>query len=250
MVEKSILEVQNLTLTIGEKRILDDLSLQFWPGYVHAVVGPNGAGKTALASTIMGLSGYTDFEGDIVFKGESLKGMTIDQRARRGLTLTLQEPARYEGLRVESFLRAGNGAHPDDKIGWALEQVGLEPSAYLQRAVDETLSGGERKRIEVASILMMEPKLVILDEPDSGIDVDALTKIFSVIEYLKQQGTTVLMITHSSTVLERADHAFLICCGKLVEKGVAAEIMTYFGERCGPCDTKNQPGLEISNEQR
>ena len=107
MTERSILETRDLCLDLGEKRILDNLSLQFWPGYVHAVVGPNGAGKSTLANTIMGLSGYTGFSGDVVFEGESLKGLAIDQRARKGITLAWQEPARYEGLKVESFIGAG-----------------------------------------------------------------------------------------------------------------------------------------------
>jgi Fe-S cluster assembly ATP-binding protein len=122
--------------------------------------------------------------------------------------------------------------------------VGLEPNEYLGRAVDRTLSGGERKRIELASILTMEPRLVMMDEPDSGIDVEALNRIFDAIQFLKEKGSTVLLITHSSTVLEKADHAFLICCGKMVEKGPVDKIIKYFGEKCIPCDHKNEPDLE------
>lgn len=174
MTETSILEIRDVVLDLGRKRILDHLSMQFWPGHVHAVVGPNGAGKSTLADTIMGLSGYTAFSGDILFEGESLKGLSIDQRARKGITLGWQEPARYEGLTVESFISAGAKNKSADYSARALERVGLEPDEYLERAVDRTLSGGERKRIEVASILTIEPKLVMMDEPDSGIDVDAL----------------------------------------------------------------------------
>lgn len=163
------------------------------------MVGPNGAGESTLAHTIMGLSRYTDFAGDILFEGESLKGPAIDQRARKGITMAWQEPARYEGLTVESFISAGAEDKSRDNSSKALELVGLEPSEYLARAVDRTLSGGERKRIELASILTMAPKLVLMDEPDSGIDVDALNKIFDAIQLLKQQGTTVLLITHSAT---------------------------------------------------
>lgn len=244
MTERSILETRDLCLDLGEKRILDNLSLQFWPGYVHAVVGPNGAGKSTLANTIMGLSGYTGFSGDVVFEGESLKGLAIDQRARKGITLAWQEPARYEGLKVESFIGAGARDQSSENTGRALERVGLDPKEYLERAVDRTLSGGERKRIELASILTMEPKLVMMDEPDSGIDVDALGRIFDAIQFLKEKGTTVLLITHSLTVLEKADHAFLICCGKLVEKGPAGKIMQHFGDKCIPCNHKNEPDEE------
>jgi len=239
----SILETKDLVLDLGGKRILDHLSLQFWPGHVHAVVGPNGAGKSTLADTIMGLSGYTVYTGDILFEGASLNGLSIDQRAQKGITLAWQEPARYEGLSVERFVSAGATDKSEQKTRWALERVGLDSGVYLQRAVDRTLSGGERKRIELASILAMEPRLVMMDEPDSGIDVDALTKIFDALQFLKKQGTTVILITHSATVLEKADHAFLICCGQLVEKGPVDTIMTYFGEKCIPCDHKNEPDI-------
>ncbi|MGB5984098.1 MAG: ATP-binding cassette domain-containing protein [Desulfobacterales bacterium] len=241
MTQPSILETRDVSLTLGEKLILDHLSLSFWPGHVHAVVGPNGAGKSTLANTIMGRAGYTDFSGDISFEGNSLKGLTIDQRARLGITMGWQEPARYEGLSVESFIRAGAGDKFRDHSSKALEQVGLKPAEYLSRAVDRTLSGGERKRIELASILTMQPKLVLMDEPDSGIDVEALERIFDAIGHLKQQGSTVLLSTHSPTVLKRADHAFLICCGQLMEKGPVEKIIEYFGEKCIPCDHQNQP---------
>lgn len=210
---------------------------------MHAVVGPNGAGKSTLANTIMGLSGYMDFEGDIIFNGESIKGLSIDQRARKGITLAWQEPARYDGLTVEAFIIAGAKNKSRNTSRKALDLVGLSPDAYLERAVDRTLSGGERKRIELASILAMDPKLVMMDEPDSGIDVEALEKIFDAIQFIKNKGTTVLLITHSATVLEKADHALLICCGKMVEKGPVDKIMEYFGKKCIPCDHKNKPDV-------
>ncbi len=242
--QESILEVDKLTLYLGKKPILDELSISFWPGHIHAVVGPNGAGKSTLASTIMGLSGYHDYEGNIRFQGETIKDLTTDQRARRGITLAWQEPARFEGLAVRTFLGAGAVDKSEEKAAWALEVVGLKPEEYLDRSVDKTLSGGERKRIELASILTMDPVLVMMDEPDSGIDVEALQKIFQAIRRLKEEGTTVLLITHSQAVLENADHAFLMCCGKVIEKGAVDKIMTYFGEKCLPCNHKNQPDPE------
>ncbi len=248
MAERSILETREVVLDLGEKRVLNHLSMKFWPGYVHAVVGPNGAGKSTLANTIMGISGFSAFQGDILFEGESLRGLSIDQRARKGITMAWQEPARYEGLTVESFISAGVGAESSRSSSQALELVGLKPEEYLGRAIDRTLSGGERKRIELASMLTMEPKLVMMDEPDSGIDVEALERIFDAIGFLNQKGITVLLITHSPTVLEKADHAFLICCGKMIEKGPVDQIMKYFGEKCIPCDHKNEPDPERTYE--
>lgn len=248
MTPTPILEVNNVGLKLGNKSVLNNLSMEFWPGYVHAVIGPNGAGKSTLASTIMGLSGYAHFTGDILFEGKSVRNFSIDQRARMGITMAWQEPARYEGLSIQSFIQAGAGDKSDGKIREALELVGLNPDAYMNRAVDATLSGGERKRIELASLLNMNPKLVMMDEPDSGIDVDALNHIFEAIRILKRSGSTVLLITHSLTVLKQADHGFLICCGKLLEKGSTEKLQLFFGEKCIPCDHKNEPVPESVNE--
>jgi len=244
MSEQAILEVEDLQLDLGGKRILDHLSMEFWPGHVHAVIGPNGAGKSTLASTIMGLAGYRDIQGDIRFEGESIRSLSVDERARRGITLAWQEPARFEGLTVRAFIAAGAKDGSEANLRRTLEFVGLSPDAYLDRAVDKTLSGGERKRVELASILAMEPRLVIMDEPDSGIDVEALNRIFEAIRTLKRQGTTVLLITHSLAVLKQADHGFLICCGKMMNKGAVDKIEAFFGTSCIPCDHKNDPEEE------
>ena len=250
MSEQSILEVRDVVLDLGGQRILDHLSIDVWEGHVHAVVGPNGAGKSTLAATIMGLSGYRSYDGDIVYRGESIRELTVDERAERGITLAWQEPARYEGLTVESFITAGTGERADGQAAWALERVGLEPAAYLPRAVDRTLSGGERKRIELASILVMEPRLVMMDEPDSGIDVEALSRIFEALRTLRDAGSTVLLITHSVAVLRQADHAFLMCCGKVVDKGSIEHVEQFFGEKCIPCDHKNVPTAEELSGRR
>lgn len=239
-----ILEVKNLSMTLGDKRILNDLSIDFWEGHVHAIVGPNGAGKSTLASTIMGLQGYRDFEGDITLDGESISLLKVDGRAQKGISLGWQEPARFEGLSVKSFLKASSKNVSDDMINEAMSFVGLNPEEYLDRKVDKTLSGGERKRIELASLLIMQPKIVLLDEPDSGIDVEALDRIFDAIQLLKQRGATVILITHSIAVLKQAEHAFLMCHGAIVDKGGVGKIIKYFENKCIPCGHKNVPGFE------
>ncbi|MFH1681016.1 MAG: ABC transporter ATP-binding protein [Candidatus Eisenbacteria bacterium] len=236
------LEVRNLSMNLGGKPILQDVTIDFWPGHVHALIGPNGAGKSTLANTIMGLDGYREFEGDVLLDGESLRDVPIDERARRGITLGWQEPARFEGLRVREYILAGTRNGSDDKVRDALLRVGLDPERYATRAVDKTLSGGERKRIELASILAMRPRIVLMDEPDSGIDVDALNRIFEAIRELKSRGTTVILITHSLTVLKQAEHAFLFCHGKLIDKGPVDRIGRYFENQCIPCD--HQDGRE------
>ena len=236
-----ILEVRDVTLKLGHKTILNRLSIDFWEGHIHAIVGTNGAGKSTLASTIMGLSGYRDFDGDILFKGESIKSMAVHQRARLGIALGWQEPARYEGLTTRDFLLAAARVKSEEVLSATLNRVGLSPQEYLPRAVDKTLSGGERKRIELASLLIMEPELIILDEPDSGIDVGALEMIFKAIQELKRSGTTVILITHSQAVLSQAEHAFLLCNGEVIDKGSAARINLFFEGKCAACDHKNLP---------
>ena len=237
-----ILEVRDVTLELGGRKILDHLTIDFWDGHIHALVGPNGAGKTSLAATIMGLSGYQHFSGDIVLEGQSLKGVPVDERARRGITLAWQEPARFEGLPVRSFIRAAAKDKVEMVYRESLQQVGLDPEKYLVRAVDKTLSGGERKRIELASILAMRPRIVLMDEPDSGIDVAALDRIFAALKLLKSQGSTVILITHSAAVLRQAEHAFLLCSGRLLDKGSVEKISGYFEEKCIACEHPNVPG--------
>ncbi len=237
----NILQVKNLSLTLNGNRILDSLNIGFWDGHVHAVVGTNGAGKSTLAYTIMGLSGYRKIEGDILFEGESILDLGVDERARKGITLAWQEPARFEGLTVKDFIRASSKNKGMESLRRVLREVGLDPDNYLNRAVDKTLSGGERKKIELASILARKPKLAILDEPDSGIDIESINRIFEAVKVLKKSGTTIILITHSLAVLRQAEHAFLICCGKLIDKGNLEKIEEYFKGRCIPCDHKNKP---------
>lgn len=240
-----ILEVRNVSLSLNGKQILRNVSLDIWEGHIHALVGTNGAGKSTLASVIMGLEGYRNIDGELFFKGERINELMVDERARRGITLGWQEPARYEGISVYDFVSAGVSSSEGKQkiVADALEKVGLNPEEYIDRAVDGTLSGGERKKIELASIIAMDPPFIMLDEPDSGIDVSTLEKMGEVIKLLKEQGTTILLITHSLAVLRLADHAFLMCKGQIIEKATAEKIIMYFENNCIPCDHKNEPDI-------
>jgi len=241
-----ILELKDVSLKMNGKWILNGLNVSFQKGHVHAVVGPNGAGKSTLAYTIMGLEGYRNITGDIIFERESIKNMDVTERAKRGITLAWQEPARYEGLSMRKFLMASGKKVDVEDI---LEKVGLDAREYANRAVDKTLSGGERKKIELASILAMKPKLVMLDEPDSGIDVASLEKIFEAIKMLKEDGTTVILITHSPAVLKQAEHAFLMCNGMMIDKGKVEKIIPFFEGKCMPCRHKNMPDLNEKEDE-
>jgi Fe-S cluster assembly ATP-binding protein len=241
-----ILEISKLSLSLNGKKILRNVTMDIWKGHIHAIVGPNGAGKSTLASAIMGLEGYRDIQGTITFNGKSLNDRSIDERARLGITFGWQEPARYEGLLVRDFLGASAKHADEHSLSSCLSRVGLNPLEYLDRAVDKTLSGGERKKVELASILAMDPALIMLDEPDSGIDVATLEKMFEVIQELKNKGTTIVLITHSLAVLRQADHAFLMCHGEILEKAVAEKIIPYFEQNCIPCPHKNEPREEVT----
>ena len=245
-----ILTVENLKLQLNGKAILNGLSIDFWEGHVHAVVGPNGAGKSTLAAVIMGLSGYTNVEGDIKFNGESIIKKSVDERAKMGITLAWQEPARFEGLPIRDFIRASAKNKDDKSLKEILDNVGLDPNEYWKRAADKTLSGGERKKVELASILAMRPKVALLDEPDSGIDIESIERIFDAVRMLQSDGTTVILITHSLAVLDQAEHAFLLCHGRMMDKGTVSRIRKYFERNCLACDHKNFPNLQSIGEQQ
>jgi Fe-S cluster assembly ATP-binding protein len=238
---KNILEVRDLSLSINGKNILKNINMEVWEGYVHAIVGPNGAGKSTLASAIMGLEGYRHHTGNIYFKGKEISKLSIDERARMGITFGWQEPARYEGLLIKDFLKASARNKSNDFIFKQLERVGLDPDDYANRAVDKTLSGGERKKVELASILAMDPDLVLLDEPDSGIDVETLDKIFEIIKEQKKNKRTIVLITHSLAVLTQSDHAFVFCNGEILMKAETKKVIPYFKNKCLPCKHKNIP---------
>ncbi len=187
----------------------------------------------------MGLEGYRPAQGRIFFRGQEITSLSVSRRAKLGITLGWQEPARFEGLKVGEYLDASARSLVDDPEEF-LKMVGLKP-AYLNRAVDATLSGGERKRIELASIAAMRPALALLDEPDSGIDADSLGVIFQTIRWLAKKGTTVFFITHSSTVLRQADEAFLLCHGQLQSQNKTGGVYQFFHRHCLNCSRPNRP---------
>jgi Fe-S cluster assembly ATP-binding protein len=178
---------------------------------VHALLGTNGTGKSTLACLIMGCGGRRPTSGNIVFDDKVINDLNIHERAQLGITMAWQEPARFEGISVRDYLTIKN---KDRDPSSCLEMVGLHPELYLHRMVDKSLSGGERKRIELASLLAMNPRLAILDEPDSGIDMLSTQDIINVIQAFKQAGSSVLLITHREEVALIADRASQVCKGR------------------------------------
>ncbi len=227
-----ILHVENLSLKREGRDILYRINLAIRPGEVHGLLGLNGSGKSSLAYAIMGCAGYTPDEGRIWFAGQDITRLSITERARLGLTLAWQEPARFEGLPVGAYLSLGAQDRDRNHLAAALEAVALAPSAYLKRPVNHTLSGGERKRIELAAVFAMHPKLAILDEPDSGVDTLTLADIAALIRRMADQGTAVLLITHRDEMVTVADSASLMCQGSLIFQGDPSEVRQYYGQRC------------------
>jgi Fe-S cluster assembly ATP-binding protein len=238
---ESMLVVENLRLRLNGKSIIDDLSLEVKQGEIHGVLGENGTGKTTIAYLIMGVNNYKPTGGRIIFEGQDIAELSVSQRAKMGISLAWQEPARIEGLTVRDYLRLSGNNFGIEQIERCLRMVGLEPAQYLDRDIDATLSGGERKRIELASVLAMRPKLAILDEPDSGIDIVALPLIFNGIVEMNKQGSAVLLITHSEKMAEIAHRVSILCAGKIIRTGVPLETNQWFKDNCRTCLHINEP---------
>ena len=205
-----LLEIKDLTIPTFDQKcvIVNKVSLGIKEGSIHAIIGPNGSGKSTLAYTIMGLENYKPSQGSIYFEGKDITNLSITERANLGITLAWQEPARIDGLSVFKYISLGikDKTNLKEKINEALEIVNLEPERYLNRKIDETLSGGERKRIELAAVVAMRPKLIMLDEPDSGLDVIIVEDFLSIFNRIKNLNMTILLITHREDIGMVADY--------------------------------------------
>jgi len=244
-----LLQVTDLHVRRDEREILRGVNLAVERGAVHAVLGLNGSGKSTLAYTLMGSAGYVPTQGHILFDGEEMTGLSISERAQRGLTLAWQEPARFEGLSVARYLGLGMRRPDKERIRAALRAVTLDPDIYLQRRVDESLSGGERKRVELAAIYAMQPKLAILDEPDSGIDIMSLEDVARLIHRMAKEGTTVLVISHRDEVAAIASAASLICEGQIQTTGDPRQVCDRYARCCRPCDRATKVETEVDYER-
>ncbi len=229
-----LLKVENVWVQRPGAEVLRGVNLAVQRGEVHTLLGLNGSGKTSLALTLMGAGGYEPERGHILFDGHDITSLSVTERARMGLTLAWQNPAHFEGLVVADYLALGMKEPARERIEEALGVVALSPLAYLGRTVNSALSGGERKRIELAAIYAMQPRLAILDEPDSGIDVLCLDDIMALMRRMADEGTSVLLITHRDEMAEVADTASLMCGGAVINTGTPAEVREYFAQRCRP----------------
>ncbi|MDM7320979.1 MAG: Fe-S cluster assembly ATPase SufC [Fervidobacterium pennivorans] len=210
-----LLQVKDLVAKLRdeEKVILKGVNLEIGAGEVHAIMGPNGSGKSTLANVIMGNPKYEVISGDILFEGESILDLRTDERAQKGIMMTFQNPYEIEGVKLDQLLLiAYRKLHGEDKTFFQLDkemkallnEVGL-PSEFLERFVNLGFSGGERKKGEILQARFLKPKLLILDEIDSGLDVDALRIVAEQINKLKEEGTSLLIITHYARILNYLD---------------------------------------------
>ena len=209
----TLLEVRDLCVTAGEKVILDGADLIVCPGEIHVLMGTNGAGKSTLASAIMGDPRYTIARGVIELDGEDITHTSADVRARKGVFLSFQTPQEIPGVTLENFLRTAQGAvtgQPKKVLAFRRELaekmalLGMD-SAYAERYLNVGFSGGEKKKAEILQLLMLDPKLALLDETDSGLDVDAVKTVSAGIRAWHTGENALIIITHNAKILEGLD---------------------------------------------
>jgi len=243
----SLLEVKDIYYRAKGKEILKNVSFKVNKGEIFCIIGVNGTGKTTLAAIIMGLAGFRPNKGKIIFRNREITRLSLTKRAKMGLTLAWQIPASFEGIKVKEYLslNPNNFFSPKE----SLKLVGLNPNSYLERYLDESLSGGERKKIELASVFSLKPKLVILDEPDSGIDISSIRVIKRLIKKFKEMGTAIILITHSEAMAKISDKVAILCNGHIVKKGRNKEITRFFQKYCRLCAHKQKIKEKFQNEQ-
>ena len=230
----SILQIKNLHVTVdtdqGTKEILKGVDLTIRSGETHAIMGPNGSGKSTLAYSIAGHPKYTVTEGEILLDGENVLEMSVDERARAGLFLAMQYPVEIPGVSVSNFLRTAKTAIDGEApalrtwikdVRKAMDDLRMD-SSFTERNVNEGFSGGEKKRHEILQLELLKPKFAVLDETDSGLDVDALKVVSEGVNRSKEEsGFGVLLITHYTRILRyiKPDFVHVFVAGKVAEEG-------------------------------
>lgn len=214
-----ILEVKGLSVKVEGKLILKDVTFSLKNGVSHILFGPNGSGKTTLISALAGLPGYEVVSGQIIFNGEDITQKSVDERAKLGLAVSFQNPPEITGVKLRDLLKLCLGKSVTDEFSYE-EQKQIEAfrlANFLNRDINLGFSGGERKRSEILQLMFLKPKLLLLDEPDSGVDVESLSLIASEIQrYIASIGSSALIITHKGDILEyvKAGYACILLGGQ------------------------------------
>ena len=228
-----MLKINNLNATIDNKSILNGLSLDINPGEVHAIMGPNGSGKSTLASVITGKEEYEMTEGKILFENEDLDEVSPEERAHKGIFMSFQYPIEIPGITTTNFIKTAinetrkakgeNDMPAKDMLKMLREKCDLLDidQKFLSRSINDGFSGGEKKRNEIFQMAMLEPKLAILDETDSGLDIDALKIVANGVNKLKNEDNAVMVITHYQRLLDHIvpDYVHVLFDGKIVKSG-------------------------------
>lgn len=227
-----MLEIKNLHVSLKGKEILRGLNLKLEPGKVHALMGPNGSGKTTLASVLMGNPGYEVNSGEILLDGKDIIKLSADERAKLGLFLSFQNPVEIEGVKISSFLRQAYNSLHTKKLSILEFQELLEkkaqelqiPREFLSRYLNKDFSGGEKKKAEILQLLVLNPKIAVLDETDSGLDIDSLKLVAEGINKFMATDKAVLIITHYKRILEyvKPDKVSIMINGKIALEGTGA----------------------------
>lgn len=226
---EKLLEIKNIHASADGKEILKGLNLTINKGEVHVIMGPNGAGKSTLMNVVMGHPKYKVTAGDILFEGEKITDLKTDERARKGIFMSFQEPEEVSGITVEGLLRSARTSitgKPLKLIAFRRELkekmalLNMDES-YAERYLNVGFSGGEKKKNEIVQMLMINPKLAILDETDSGLDVDAVKVVANGINKYRNNDNSILIITHNSKLLEylKPDFVHILLDGKIVKNG-------------------------------
>ena len=235
-----ILTIRGLSAAVDTTEILHDINLSLSSGETHVLMGPNGAGKSTLAGVLMGNPGYTVTKGSAEFEGEDLLSLPVNERARRGLFLSFQNPIEVPGISLENFSRMAIEQRTGEKVRpWefrkqirqVLDTLQMDPS-YAERDLNVGFSGGEKKKAEILQMLLLKPSLAILDETDSGLDVDAVHTVSrGVSEFQKDKSAALLIITHNASILSslHVDHVHILVNGRIVHSG-RAELVAEIGE--------------------
>ncbi|MBR4896457.1 MAG: Fe-S cluster assembly ATPase SufC [Clostridia bacterium] len=230
---ENLLSIENLSASVYGKPILSGVDLTIGRGETHVLMGPNGAGKSTLGNVLMGNPVYTLESGTVTFDGDDITDESPDKRARRGMFLSFQNPLEVPGLSLEEFIRNAlrqKTGRPVKifafrrQLAAAMELLDMDP-AYAERDLNVGFSGGEKKKAEILQLLMLEPRFAILDETDSGLDVDAVRTVSNGIkEYQKREDGALLIITHSTKILEslHVDYTHILVRGTIVRTGDAS----------------------------
>lgn len=224
-----LLNIKNLHTQAGNKEILKGLNLKINKGEIHVIMGPNGAGKSTLANTILNNPQYKVTNGEIEFEGENINELKTDERARKGIFMSFQTPEEIPGISVVNFLKTAKTSTMKEPIKIFSFKKELEENMqklnmdkmYAARDLNVGFSGGEKKKNEILQMLTLNPKLAILDETDSGLDIDAIRTVSKGISMYKNKENAVLIITHSSKILQnlKVDYVHILVDGKIIKTG-------------------------------